>query len=269
MHKIVSFGDSFILGNELARCDGTLTWPGLIASDLGLEYTTRAQAGCGNEAIARQIYDYFQNNPTRDTLAVINWTWCMRWDFFLPETDRWVTLGPSCVPSKLEDHIGIDRSRMLIDFYQDYIGRGDIWNRFRSAQTVYAAQCWLRDQNILSVETYMDPSIIDSTPGDRLDHYCAVKDPSWPDVLTLEHLDRLPKTIKQEVDDDYARLVMPDYVIALQNKIRGQLKSFDGQTFLEWSADRGFAITDLLHPLESAHEAAADHWRNLYLDLLK
>ena len=45
----------------------------------------------------------------------------------------------------------------------------------------------------------------------------------------------------------------------LRNNIRGFLKDFDGMTFLEYSKKHKFLISDKLHPLHQAHEAAADH----------
>ena len=38
----------------------------------------------------------------------------------------------------------------------------------------------------------------------RLEHYCAIRDPSWPDITTIEQLKDLPELIHQEVDRDYA-----------------------------------------------------------------
>ena len=58
--KIVSFGDSFVFGNELKdNEDGSRAWPSLAAQDLGCAYETMSVAGCGNENIARQLYKYF------------------------------------------------------------------------------------------------------------------------------------------------------------------------------------------------------------------
>lgn len=45
----------------------------------------------------------------------------------------------------------------------------------------------------------------------------------------------------------------------LQQQVRPYLNNFDGLTFLEWSRQQGFAISDTLHPLEEAHAAAADY----------
>jgi hypothetical protein len=52
----------------------------------------------------------------------------------------------------------------------------------------------------------------------------------------------------------------PDYVKVLQNQVKPYLKTFDGQTFLEWSRAQGYPESHHWHPLEPAHIAAADYW---------
>ena len=53
--KIVSFGDSFVFGSELANnLDGHQSWIGLAAKKLGVEYQTLSVPGCGNENITRR-----------------------------------------------------------------------------------------------------------------------------------------------------------------------------------------------------------------------
>lgn len=47
--------------------------------------------------------------------------------------------------------------------------------------------------------------------------------------------------------------------IYLQSKVRPHMQNFQGKTFLDWSRDHDFEISDRWHPLETAHAAAADH----------
>lgn len=47
-------------------------------------------------------------------------------------------------------------------------------------------------------------------------------------------------------------------VLYLQQSIRPHMTQFEGQTFLDWSKSKGFAISSTLHPLEQAHKSAAD-----------
>lgn len=268
--KIVSFGDSFVFGNELKdNKDGSRAWPSLAAQDLGCAYETMSVAGCGNENIARQLYKYFSHNSAEHTLAVINWTWCMRWDFFLQEANSWITLGPTCVPGKLQDLIGLDKAADLIDFYRTNLEPSQTWNVFRSLQCIYAVQSWLKQRGIQNVQTYMDVYMLEDLPRDRVEHYQSCKDPSWPDVDIEQDLLGLPAHILDEVDlNFYRQSESAEYIKDLRTTVRTGLETFQGHTFLDWSYSNNFPVTDLLHPLEQAHRSAADLWRDRYAQLL-
>jgi hypothetical protein len=45
----------------------------------------------------------------------------------------------------------------------------------------------------------------------------------------------------------------------LQEYVRPYLTKFDDQTFLDWGRDNGFPISPTLHPLEQAHQEAANY----------
>ena len=270
--KIVSFGDSFIFGSELLDNDlGHRAWPGLLASQLGVDYETCAVPGCGNEAIARQIYNYFSKHSKQNTLAVVNWTWSMRWDFYMTHTDTWVTLGPTCVPKKLYQHLEHGQAEHLIEFYNNYTGAGITWNNYRSLQAIFAAQQFLKINQIPTIQTYMDTGLFSKfNTGDRVEHYNSYKDASWPPVESLSDIDALPDNIKQELDQDYNKVIVPEYIDTLQDLTSADLKSFEGQTFLEWSRSRGYPVTPAPydHPLEQAHQAATDLWHDHYQQVI-
>ena len=48
----------------------------------------------------------------------------------------------------------------------------------------------------------------------------------------------------------------PRSISLLQKEINPYITRFNGQTFLEWAKDKGFPISNTLHPLEEAHQAA-------------
>jgi hypothetical protein len=163
MKKIISFGDSFVFGSELENnLDGSRSWVGQIASNLGVDYETVAVPGCGNDHIARQIYSYFANNSVADTLAVINWTWANRWDFYIVEHETWITLGPTCVPEKLKDLVDRADAQDMIDFYKRRANSSLTWNKTRNLQTIYAAQQYMNSKSVCSIQTYMDPELFDT-----------------------------------------------------------------------------------------------------------
>ena len=160
MPKIVSFGDSFVFGSEIPNNhDGRLAWPCLVANMIDADYKTLADPGCGNDAIARQIYHYFAHNPAHDTLAVVNWTWTMRWDFYMVAKETWITLGPTCVPEKLQHLVQFTEAQRVVDFYRDYANGSLLWNKTRNLQTIFAAQQFMSVQGIQSIQTYMDTEL--------------------------------------------------------------------------------------------------------------
>lgn len=157
MAKIVGFGDSFVFGSEIPdNDDGHRAWPALAAGMIGADYETLADPGCGNDAIARQIYHYFARNPAKDTLAVINWTWTMRWDFYMVARETWITLGPTCVPEKLAHLVEHTEAQRVVEFYRDYANGSLLWNKTRNLQTIFAAQQYMKIRGVRSCQTYMD-----------------------------------------------------------------------------------------------------------------
>ena len=227
MKKIVSFGDSFIFGSELTKnTDVSKAWPGLIAKSLNCEYYTQAIPGCGNDRIAEQIYSWFANNSAKDTLAVINWTWTHRWDFYIAKSETWVSVGRSCVPEELAKTVESSQAQEIIDFYNNWANQSLLWNKFRNLQTIYAVQSYLKERGVIAVQTYMDYHLFDQ-------NYHA-----------------------------------PDYITELQKLIKPQLELFENKNFLDWSYEKGFAVTEILHPLEEAHKAAVDVWQEKYYQLL-
>jgi hypothetical protein len=160
--KIVSFGDSFVFGSELKNNDyGDQAWVGLAANKLGVEYETLSVPGCGNENITRQILTYFSNNPSKDTLAVINWTWSARWDFYISDVETWTTLGLNCVPSRLAQYVPLSEAKKILEFYKNYPGNSTLWDKTRSLQTIYASQQYLKSLGVTNIQTFMDFEIMD------------------------------------------------------------------------------------------------------------
>jgi hypothetical protein len=266
--KIVSFGDSFIFGSQLRNNDhGDKAWPGLIAKDLGCDYKTFAYPGCGNEAIARQIFEYFAHNSADHTLAVINWTWCSRWDFYSLDNKQWFTLGPTCVPKKLDLLFAETEAQQLIDFYSLYMADAHLWNQLRSLQAIVAVQSFLQSKGIKHVQTFMDRELLmPAMNRSRLEHYKAYKDPSWPNIDNESQINTLPDHIKNEIDLDYLSVTDPGYIQMLQKMCLPHMQTFQGLTFLEWCHQHGFPVTPspFDHPLEQAHEAARQLWKSEY-----
>lgn len=224
MSKIVSFGDSFVFGSELANnSNGSNAWPGIAADNLGYDYHTSAVPGCGNDHIARQIYSWFANNSAENTLAVINWTWMCRWDFYIVEHETWITLGPTCVPEKLKDLVDRTQAKDMIEFYKTRANSSLLWNKFRNLQTIWAAQQYLDQKGIKSVQTYMDYELFDDT--------CHAPD-------YIKELQKLVFSPLQLFDEEN----FVDW-----SHTHGYPVTIEG-----------------MHPLEQAHTAAAKYWEDVY-----
>jgi hypothetical protein len=54
-------------------------------------------------------------------------------------------------------------------------------------------------------------------------------------------------------------------ILELQNYIRPYMTTFENKTFLEFSKEKEFAISETLHPLEDAHQAAFELIRSYNL----
>jgi hypothetical protein len=50
----------------------------------------------------------------------------------------------------------------------------------------------------------------------------------------------------------------------LQEYIKPYTTTFEGQTFLDFSRTNGYPISDMLHPMELAHQAAADYMLTVF-----
>jgi len=94
--------------------------------------------------------------------------------------------------------------------------------------------------------------------------------------LHSEHLDKMKSLIYIQsavdlllaADIPFVMTVMDDLLLdqrwnvssgmlPIQNRIRSYVSTFDGKNLLDFSRDRDHAISDTSHPLESAHEDAA------------
>ena len=72
-------------------------------------------------------------------------------------------------------------------------------------------------------------------------------------IMTL-----MDTTLFDEVDPGWQD---PRSISLLQKEIKPHITCFENKTFLEFSKEKGFPISETLHPLEAAHQAAFDLMR--------
>jgi hypothetical protein len=197
---IVSCGDSFFYGSDLPNTN--LTWPSLIAKQLGHDYHCSARAGVGNLQILNQILEA-KEQFGQSAIYLINWTWIDRFDYISTEDEQWHTVRPS-----LDDPIRDPAYYRL--FHSEHADK--------FTNLVYISQAIQALQGHRYIMTYMDQLLLDT---------------QWH---------------------------APLYIQTLQQQVQTHLKTFNGQTFLEWSRAQGYPESNRWHPLEQAHAHAAEHW---------
>jgi hypothetical protein len=222
-----SFGCSFIFGTDLPddnhgasyATSSQLTWPALLAKDLGYKYQCYARPGSGNLRILEKILTQAGESPSTD-LFVIGWTWTDRFDYTVDSTGRdhvydlagsnlWKTIMP----------LGSDSITQL--YYRDL--HSEFRDKLTTLINIKTAIDTLQQKGIPFIMTYMDDLIFDIR--------------------------------------DYTTPAMTD----IQNYIRPYMTQFDGNNLLEFSKQKGFAISATQHPLEDAHQAAFELIRSYNL----
>lgn len=201
--KLKSFGCSFIFGTDLTDRRGAgwaskVSWPALIAKELGREYHCHAWPGIGNMQIAHRILAEAEH--AHDDVFVIGWSWVDRYDYINPVNNDWNTLRPE----------GDDKSTQY--YYKNF--HSQYYDKLLSLTAINNVVNTLKEKNIPYIMTYMDEILFET---------------EW-------HCDPV---IKQ-----------------LQQRIRPEMITFDNSTFLTWAKEKGFPISETLHPLEQAHEEA-------------
>lgn len=73
----------------------------------------------------------------------------------------------------------------------------------------------------------------------------------------LQHGTKFIMTYEDSILFDQRWHISPA-VIQMQNTVRPHMTTFEDQGFLEWSRSNGYPISSTWHPLEQAHEAAAN-----------
>lgn len=72
----------------------------------------------------------------------------------------------------------------------------------------------------------------------------------------------MDETLFEDINPNWQ---LPRPIEILQDQIRPCITKFDNKTFLEFSKEKGFPISETLHPLEDAHQAAFELIRSYNL----
>lgn len=226
MAKVISFGDSFTWGTDLADAMpaeeweqmpqkwksqnpfdtmySRKTWPALMAQHFDQDYICLAKPGCSNQTIVRKFFENIHLIERKDTV-VVNFTWRDRYDFYNDEKREWTTVRPSGTEDN-EYH----------ELYYKYL-HCTMWDQVENLKAINLIMSWLDKNQSSYIVTCIDELIFD--------------DP-WYRTPLIE---------------------------TLQNQYVSDITWFEKKGFHQWAKDKGFAISEAWHPLEEAHAAAWEY----------
>lgn len=253
MSKIVSFGDSFIFGYEIPNnYDGSKGWPSLAANKLNVDFCCKASPGSSNSSICRRILEYYSDKNNLNDLAVINWTWSHRWSYFVNQCNwnTWINFGPTKTKSPFFEFQEIEnlhlKNTTLIEKFMCKKTKidNDYQKKLEKAYIEYISdnQLFNKFNSLQSI-------------------YCA----------TSFLLNKNIKFVQTNMDHELfeTKWFCDGYIQELQKFISPHMNSFENINFLEWSKKNNFKITDQgWHPLQEAHDEAANYWLPTYKQLL-
>lgn len=216
--KLKSFGCSFIFGSELSDCQyenkvdpvltgrltsySQLTWPALMAQQLGYTYECYASQGSGNLQILEQLLT--QSVQPDPALMVIGWSWIDRFDYYTEtvKSNPWASILPR-------------HDSDLAKMYYQHL-HSEFRDKLTSLIHIKLAIDILQQKGIPFVMTVIDQLLFDT------------------------------------------RWHCTPAVVELQNYIRPHITFFEDKTFVQWGKDNGYAVSKKFHPLDDAHQAAAE-----------
>lgn len=166
-NRLISFGDSFILGNELIDFETAevpysyKTFPALMAKQANIEYLCLAKAAASNQYIAHKILDYpFVNNE----LCIVQWTYSSR--FGIPLEHSYELKNNSIInwfdmrPHQIDEHEQVPHA--LSKLSQDFYKQVDIgtFGLFQSELCVSYCANYLHDKKVPYIFLCLDDDLI-------------------------------------------------------------------------------------------------------------
>ena len=131
---------------------------------------------------------------------------------------------------------------------------------------------WIDRLDFVNIENEQWYSMVPSDTDSRADFYYRNLHSQYRDMLTnlvyvktaLDHLNRLrSRYLMTYMDNLMFETVYDSWhdsraVTVLQQELQPHMILFQDMTFLQWSRANGYAESQLCHPLDQAHAAAAD-----------
>jgi hypothetical protein len=233
---ICAFGDSFIFGSDLKDCNDIIardagspyTWTRLLAKKLNLRHWGYSQPGISNLAIADDVIRIVSQKGNQ-VFYSIHWTWIDRIDFMPGIYD--------------ENNVG---ARYIVEMPH----KVGVWRSLTpTSKDEFAVQYYKHIQSDF-VDKLKNLSIIYTTIQILQNYNCCFHMTS-NDYLLFDTTNHVGKAS-----------------LLLQEKVQPFLHDYDGKNFIDWAKYNKFPISDNWHPLEAAHDKAAEYWLPTYKRLI-
>ena len=239
MTKIIGAGCSLIEGAELNSYKQT--WPYKIAERNGCEYYNEGHIGVGNRYIAKKVIDRVAKTDG-DMFVIIQWTYCSRYDYIFSHDTKernspWYTLTPA--------HLNLADKTVRDCFGKEYIERIKEFGTDKWAEYHYKH---LGDDNELD-NTLSSMLLVQEYLRNRNIPYLFTTAENWHDYNAFND-NKYSTTYFDSID---------------WNKFKWFPHDLGPTGFIYWANANNFEKAPLGHPLEPAHEAAADIMEKYYV----
>jgi len=269
---ILVAGDSFVYGSELADCRPDIvselhtgysrtTFAALLAK----KFECVAWPGYGNDSIARTtISKCEQGNITG---VLVSWTFPGRYEFRFnyhtkQRTGPWYTINPWTIQTdykSIEQEFAENNKTVLLnqidtierakktgvvefaDAFYRHVGSSEYWEVYSSLKEIVYLQNYLKVKNIPYLFTCADNSILYN--------------------YTIGNADSTIKGLVEQIHNDYVNWF---WFPAGTNPQDTQ----NPRGFYQWAVENKYKV-GTTHPLEDAHQAAAELMKDQFNEMVK
>lgn len=175
-------------------------------------------------------------------------------------------------PSRIADRLGLEHCNHGLEGAGNLRIMESILTHADSDSICVVNWTWIDRFDFVTVDNELWYSVVPSDTDHRANFYYRNLHSQYRDMLTnlayvktaRDHLDCLGARYLMTYMDDLLFETVKDSwhdsraVTGLQHELRSHMVLFQGMTFLQWSRINKYPESQLWHPLDEAHEAAAD-----------
>ena len=268
--KIIAGGCSFIFGAELAdQQNGRFsraTYPALLAKTIDAEYICAARSGNANGGISRMVINECETHKGRDIFAIVQWTFTCRFEFMFNYDIKgtpWYSVTPwdnhedmnkitqyvggnKDILRHHSNHLEFIKSNGLGDFsrmFYKHVGDNEKYETYSTTKEVVFLQQYLKTNNIPYLFTFADNHI----------------HPENSKFTESRYDDVNIAALQTQIDWNNVYMFPPGVGLDQVERPRG---------FYQWAVENKYSV-GTTHPLENAHQDAANLMQEKFNELVK